>query len=156
MKVITVYILLLSLVFICNQDEYYGGNCEDKAIEEPLDDYNGYAGDATLAHHKVASCASLYPYSVDDGDSNPHYCCYVKLKYKLEGEKYTRKGCVVVEADDDIDNYISTYETSFQTYVSNYYNSLGQSVELKDVDASIDCNSKFLKYSALLMLILLF
>ena len=156
MKVITVYILLLSLVFICNQDEYYGGNCEDKAIEEALDDYNGFAEDVTLAHHKVASCASLYPYSEDDDDSTPQFCCYVKLKYKLEGEKYTRKGCAVVEADDDIDSYISLYETTFQNYVRNYYSSQGQTVEIEDVDASIDCNSKFLKYSALLMLIILF
>ena len=57
MKVITIYILLLSLVFICNQD--YGNKCEDKAIEDPMDEFNGFAGDVTLAHHEVASCASL-------------------------------------------------------------------------------------------------
>ena len=88
MKVITVYILLLSLVFIYNQD--YGNKCEDKAIEDPMDEFNGFAGDVTLAHHEVASCASLYPYEEDN--NIPQYCCYVKLKYKLEGTKFTRDG----------------------------------------------------------------
>ena len=153
MKVITVYILLLSLVFIYNQE--YGTRCEDKAIEEAMDEFNGFAGDVTLAHHGIASCASLYPYS-DDDDDTPQLCCYVKLKYKLEGTKFTRKGCINVVPNKDIDSYISTYEELFTSYVNYYYENQGQNVELKDVDASIDCNSKFLKYSALLMLIILF
>ena len=155
MKVITVYLFLLSLVFISSQDDI-GLYCEAKAIEEPFDEYNGFAGDVTLAHHKVASCASLNPYSPQDNDGTPKFCCYVKLKYKLEGEKFTRKGCTVVDSDMDIDSYISVYESAFQNHLTDYYSLRGQEVELKDVDASIDCNSKFLKYSALLFLILLF
>ena len=152
MKVITVYILLLSLVFIYNQD--YGNKCEDKAIEDPMDEFNGFAGDVTLAHHEVASCASLYPYEEDN--NIPQYCCYVKLKYKLDGKKFIRKGCTVVDSDDNIDDYISIYKAAFEQYVKEYYDDQGQEVNIKDIKASIDCNSKFLKYSALLMLILLF
>ena len=158
MKAITAYILLLSLAFICSQseEEYIGGTCEDKSIAATMDEAGGAAGDYNLANHKVASCASLYPYDDTDVDNVPKICCYTKIKYKLEDEKYTRKGCESIYLNENIDSQISTFEQNFATMVNSYYSSLGTSVELKDIEADIDCKSKFLKYSVLLFLIVLF
>ena len=83
-------------------------------------------------------------------------CCYVKLKYKLEGKKYTRKGCQIIESEVHIDTQIDNFENSFQNAVTSYFSSLGNSdVNIKDVEASIDCNSNFIKFSVLLILIIL-
>ena len=152
MKAITICILLLSLTFICSQDEeYYGASCDEKNFGVTCDEASGFAGDYTLAHHKVASCASLYPYNGDENDNEPRLCCYTKVKYKLEGEKYTRKVCESVNPNN-IDDESTAMEASVALFYQNYFSNQG---ELKDIDVSIDCNSKFLKYSALLILIIL-
>ena len=152
MKAVTIYLLLLSLNFICSQDDYLGAHCDSKSIGATFDETSGFAGDYTFAHHGVASCASLYPYYGDETDDEPRFCCYTKVKYKLEGEKYTRKGCESVNPNN-IDGEISAVETALTSTYNEYYLNQG---ELKDIDVSIDCNSNFLKYSALLFLIILF
>ena len=153
MKAITAYIFLFSLVIIYNQE--YGDFCSSKSISSRLNDNDNFAQDVTLAHNEIASCASLNPYSSDD--SVVKQCCYVKLKYKLEGKKYTRKGCQNIDSEVDIDTQIDNFENSFQKSVTSYFNSLGYTdVDIKDVEASIDCNSNFIKFSVLLILIILF
>ena len=152
MKAKKIYILFLSLAYICCQEEdYLGKRCEEKDFSVSLDEANGQAGDYTLAHHKVASCATLYPYEGEEDDGEPRLCCYTKVKYKLEGEKYTRKVCQAVNPNN-IDEEIQTTEYAVQLYYQSFYSHQG---ELKDIDVSIDCNSNFLKYSALLILIIL-
>ena len=152
MKALTACIFLFSLVIIYNQD--IGDFCTSKSISNQINDNDNFAQDVTLAHHEVASCASLNPYSSDD--SVVKQCCYVKLKYKLEGEKYTRKGCEIIESTENIDSQIDNFENSFQSRVISYFVGLGNSdVDIKDVEASIDCNSNFLQYSVLLILIIL-
>ncbi len=151
MKAITIILLLLSLAFIYSQD-FYGGSCDDKNFGTSCDEADGFAGDYTLAHHKVASCASLYPYTDIEEDDNPMICCYAKIKYKLAGEKFTRKVCEKVEPNN-IEEEIDILKASIQTFHASYFSTQG---ELKDIDVSLDCKSKFLKYSALLFLIILF
>ena len=152
MKAITAYIFLFSLVIIYNQE--YGDFCSSKSISSRLNDNDNFAQDVTLAHNEIASCASLNPYSSDD--SVVKQCCYVKLKYKLEGKKYTRKGCQIIESEVHIDTQIDNFENSFQNAVTSYFSSLGNSdVNIKDVEADIDCNSNFIKFSVLLILIIL-
>ena len=156
MKVIILYILILSFSLIHNQE--YGDTCISKHVIYAIDDL---ATDNTLAHHKVASCASLYPYSDDeeeiDPDEPPKMCCYSKVKYKIAGEKFTSKGCYEVEATENmnIDDEINTLKEAFQEAlkVDDFYD---QNYEVTDIEADIDCNSKFLKYSVLLILIALF
>ena len=157
MKAIIFYLLVISLSLVHNQN--YGGSCDSKNVALTIDETGGPATDCTLAHHGVASCASLSPYEedydLDTTNNPPRMCCYTKIKYKIEGEKYTRKGCYDVEATENmnIDTEIDELERSFSTALTNYYS--GQNVEIKDVEADIDCNSKFLKYSVLLILIAL-
>ena len=144
---------MLSLSLIHSQD-YIGASCESKHVALTIDETGGPAQDYSLAHHGVASCASLYPYKEDeDLDDVPRVCCYAKVKYKIEGDKYTRKGCYPVDTDEDIDNEITTLENAFGEALVEYFK--GQDVEIKDVEADIDCNSNFLKYSILLILIAL-
>ena len=152
MKAITAYIFLFSLVIIYNQE--YGDFCSSKSISSRLNDNDNFAQDVTLAHNEIASCASLNPYSSDD--SVVKQCCYVKLKYKLEGKKYTRKGCQNIDSEVDIDTQIDNFENSFQKSVTSYFNSLGYTdVDIKDVEASIDCNSNFINLSIILILLTL-
>ena len=144
---------MLSLSLIHSQN-YVGASCESKHVAYAIDETGGPAQDYSLAHHGVASCASLYPYEEDeDLDNAPRICCYAKVKYKIEGDKYTRKGCYPVDADENIDNEITTLENAFGAALVEYFD--GQTVEIKDVEADIDCNSNFLKYSILLILITL-
>ena len=145
---------MLSLSLIHN--DYIGDNCDSKHIVYTLDETGNPAADYTIAHHGIASCASLYPYDPDEEDeATPKMCCYAKVKYKIEDETFTRKGCIDVEAtaDLDIDTEISSLERSFKTLLDNYISDSTVETKIKDVD--IDCNSKFLRYSALLILIVL-
>ena len=140
------------LLFHLIHNQTYGERCESKDVV-PIDDP---ASDSTIAHHSVASCASLYPYDKDeeiDPTEPPRLCCYAKIKYKIAGKKFTRKGCYKVDSSEDIDSEIDTLKTSLGEALANHYN--GQDVEIKDIKADIDCNSKFLKYSLLLILIAL-
>ena len=146
---------MLSLSLIHN--DYIGDDCDSKHIANTLDEY-GPASDYTIAHHGIASCASLYPYDSDTEDeATPKMCCYAKIKYKIEDETFTRKGCIDVEAteDMDIDTKIQELGTSFEIALNSYFSELNQEVDIKIKDVDIDCNSKFLKYSALLILIVL-
>ena len=143
------------LLFSLIHNQEYGDTCISKHVIYAIDDL---ATDNTLAHHKVASCASLYPYSDDeeeiDPDEPPKMCCYSKVKYKIAGEKFTRKGCYDVDSSNHIDTEIDLLEQSLDLALNEYYD--GQNVEIKDIKADIDCNSKFLKYSVLLILIAFF
>ena len=90
----------------------------------------------------MANCASLYPYEGEEDDDEPRLCCYTKVKYKLEGEKYTRKNCQAVNPNK-IDKEIQTIEYAVQLFYQSLYSYQG---ELKDIDVRIDCNSKFLNF----------
>ena len=147
---------MLSLSLIHN--DYIGDNCDSKHIVYTLDETGNPAADYTIAHHGIASCASLYPYEEDQEDEdNPKLCCYAKIKYKIGDDTFTRKGCYDVDVDStgnlNIDNEIKILKDAFNSTVDSYF--AGQSVEIKIKDVDIDCNSKFLKYSALLILIVL-
>ena len=155
MKAIIFYILMLSLSLIHN--DYIGDDCDSKNIANTIDE-NGPASDYSIAHHGIASCASLYPYNSDTEDeANPKLCCYAKIKYKIEDDTFTRKGCIDVDVDAngnlDIDTEIQSLEKAFKETLANYISDSNIEIKIKDVD--IDCNSKFLKYSALLILIIL-
>ena len=147
---------MLSLSLIHNDN--IGDRCDSKNVAYTIDENGGPYSDYTIAHHGIASCASLYPYDPDEEDeATPKMCCYAKIKYKIEDETFTRKGCIDVEAteDMDIDTKIKELKTSFESALNSYFSELNQEVDIKIKDVDIDCNSKFLKYSALLILIAL-
>ena len=155
MKAITTYIFLFSLDIVFSQVNVEDF-CSSKSVSKSISDTDDFAKDVTLAYNKVASCSSLKAYIEDENASVYKKCCYVRLSYKLKGTTYVRKGCQSIESRVNIDPQIDEYEKQFQETVSSYYNELGQpNVEIKKVEASIDCNSNFIKFSALLILIIL-
>ena len=144
---------MLSLSLIHN--DYIGDDCDSKHIINTFDEI-GPLSDYTIAHHGIASCASLYPYEEDEEDeATPKMCCYAKIKYKIGDDTFTRKGCYDIEATENfnIDDEIKILEDAFKETLDNSLEGQGVETKIKDVD--IDCNSKFLKYSALLILIVL-
>ena len=132
-------LLTLSLIVSVNLI-VLGGECNDKAI---LDDntfiYDTYE-DQKCAYHGAASCISLH---TEEDDS---LCCYMKVKFRNRAadKKFTHKGCV---------SMLGTNVPVIKDYIKNYENTINQQNENIDkVDIDIDCNSKFIKITGLVLL----
>ena len=102
--------------------------------------------DHDYAYNKVASCATLTT------EKNSEVCCYIKLKFKNTqyDETYTQRGCEIIDMKDalygvDFDDIIDLYE--------EFINRNNTNIEVKDL--SIDCNSRFLQFVGLSLLLLL-
>ena len=133
-------IFQIVFVLMLASNTYEEMGCEVKQVI-----YNNYVlressyADYKFAYHGVPSCASL----TSDDDTG---CCYIKVKFKNEiaDEKYTHRGCIQVTFDqwEDIDAYIQTLET----------NIAASNLNVTKVDVDIDCNSKFIKLTGLILL----
>ena len=154
---------LIFLIFLLVNISYeLGGHCDDKKIVQT--ESNGYSlvaeetsnyylqDDYKKAFYKSASCATL---NTDDNSNS--MCCYMKVRYKLDAAKshYTSRGCVPVSLNnlqnsDNFDNMRKNYEDG----IENFYASSTSST-VSDVDVDIDCNSKFIKLTALAFLMIL-
>ena len=137
-KIIFQIFFVLKLV----SNTYKAYECDDKQV---IDKDGGFTkstyGDYKFAYHGVSSCASL--------TSDPNTgCCYIKVKFKNEiaDEKYTHRGCIQVTFDqwEDIDAYITELENNIA--------SCDQNKNITKVDVDIDCNSKFIKLTGLILL----
>ena len=102
--------------------------------------------DHDYAYNKVASCATLTT------EKNSEVCCYIKLKFKNHqyDETYTQRGCETIDMEAalygmDFDDIIDLYE--------EFINHNNTNIEVKDL--SIDCNSRFLQFVGLSLLLLL-
>ena len=102
--------------------------------------------DHDYAYNKVASCATLTT------EKNSEVCCYIKLKFKNHqyDETYTQRGCEIIGLEAalygmDFDDLIDLYE--------EFINRNNTNIEVKDL--SIDCNSRFLQFVGLSLLLLL-
>ena len=102
--------------------------------------------DHDYAYNKVASCATLTT------EKNSEVCCYIKLKFKNHqyDETYTQRGCEIIDMEDalygvDFDDIIDLYKGFIDLNNTN--------IETKDL--SIDCNSRFLQFVGLSLLLLL-
>ena len=95
--------------------------------------------DYKFAYHGVPSCAAL---SSDDGKG----CCYIKVKFKNEvaDEKYTHRGCIQLTFEEwsKIDETIQKLENNIAENNRN----------VTKVDVDIDCNSKLIKLTGLILL----
>ena len=154
---------LIFLIFLLVNISYeLGGECSDKKIVENegsdgyslvVEDLSDYflQTDYKKAFYHSASCATL---TTDDDTS---LCCYMKVRYKLDSAKahYTSRGCVEVsqsqlESSDSFGNMRKGYEEGIKTYYEG-----NEASTVSDVDVDIDCNSKFIKFTALAFLMLL-
>jgi len=117
-----------------------GGECESKAILEDYEFLSDTYADIKSAYHGIASCISLH------NDDENSLCCYLKIKFrnKQVDKKYTHRGCIPMLAKDveDLDNFIDNYEAEMEKRNEN----------IDKVDIDIDCNSKFMKITGLVLL----
>jgi len=130
-------LIFAMLALAVNLYEKYGNECSSKAIFNGNslvgDDY----ADVKLVYNEVASCISLR------SDDNS-LCCYIKAKFKNRqaDKSYTHRGCIELNADQlqDVKATTKTYESYFNTEL------------YKKVSVDIDCNSKFVKLTGLVLL----
>ena len=100
--------------------------------------YDGYA-DHKEAYNGIASCASLR-------STYDTACCYIKVKYKnaQAGKRYTHRGCIEVYGAEW--NDIKTVINNFEGNITHP----NVTVEKQDVD--IDCHSRLIKLTGLVLL----
>lgn len=133
-------IFLLSLILIVPSHPYtYGGNCKDKAI---LDDSRQLIGDSysdyKQVYNGIASCGSLK-------STLNTACCYIKVKFRntqADKKTFTHYGCIEVYDYEfnDIKTLINNYKSNITTQV----------IDKTKVD--IDCHSKLIKLTGLILL----
>ena len=138
-KIELLILLTLTLIASVNLIDL-GGECSDKAIFSGNNfKYDTYE-DQKCAYHGVSSCISLH---TEEEDS---LCCYVKIKYrnKYADKKFTHRGCIEVVSSNlqNFDTFKDQLEDSIKTADSN----------IDKVDLDIDCNSKFIKITGLILL----
>ena len=154
---------LIFLIFLLVNVSYeLGGYCSDKKIveNEGIDGYSLVVEeisdyflqtDYRKAFYNSASCATL---TTDDDTS---LCCYMKVRYKLDKAKshYTSRGCVEVSQNSlaNSDSF-GDMRRSYEDGIKNHYADDPAST-VSDVDVDIDCNSNFIKFTALAFLVLL-
>ena len=154
---------LIFLIFLLVNISYeLGGECSDKKIVENegsdgyslvVEDLSDYflQTDYKKAFYHSASCATL---TTDDDTS---LCCYMKVRYKLDKAKshYTSRGCVEVSQNSlaNSDSF-GDMRRSYEDGIKNHYADDPAST-VSDVDVDIDCNSNFIKFTALAFLMLL-
>ena len=139
-KILFFILIALSLNLTVTLDYQLGRQCNTKRI---LDDnrrliYDAYS-DHKSAFNGISSCASLR-------SAQDTACCYIKVKFKNSeaSKKYTHRGCIEVSGSEwnSIKDLINTLEGSIShTNVT---------IEKQDVD--IDCHSKLIKLTGLILL----
>ena len=124
-----------------------GMTCEDKEIINSGNSLTyGKYSDYDRVYHGVASCYSLATpqYKTDDN----YLCCYIKNHFKSEeaDKKFTHKGCIPVPLtvlnENGLGNFIKDLEDNIEK----------NDETIRKVDIDIDCNSKFIKLTGLLLL----
>ena len=119
-----------------------GMTCADKEIINSDNSLTyGKYSDYDRVYHGVASCYSL-------ATNDTYLCCYIKNHFKSEeaDKKFTHKGCIPVPL-----------KVLNENGLGSFINSLEDGIEQNDdtirkVDIDIDCNSKFIKLTGLLLL----
>ena len=130
--------VLVSLSIISINSYTLGNTCNNKTI---LTSSGSLYYDDILDHkeafNKISSCASLR-------SSQNTSCCYIKVKFRNRAadKKYTHRGCIEVSGTEwsDIDSFIANTRNRINT------------TNIDKVDVDVDCNSKFIKLTALVLL----
>ena len=132
-------ILILSILTFTVNLYQLGNTCDSKKIFEDTNLIEDRYSDVKKAFNGVASCVSLR------SELNS-LCCYIKVKYKNvdADKKYTHRGCIQLDSTElqDVEATTKYYETELEKDTDHF----------KKVDVDIDCNSKFIKLTGLLLL----
>ena len=116
-----------------------GGECEDKAILNGNNFIYDTYEDQKSAYHGAASCVSLR------SDEDNSLCCYMKIKFRNRAadKKFTHRGCIPM---------LGTNARNMKQFIKEYEQSIKDTNENIDkVDINIDCNSKFMKITGLVL-----
>ena len=139
-KILFFILIILSLNLTVTLDYQLGRYCNSKRI---LDDnskliYDGYA-DHKSAFNGISSCASLR-------SAYDTACCYIKVKFKntQADKKYTHRGCIEVSGNDW--NNIKDVINNFEGNISH------TNITVEKQDVEIDCHSKLIKLTGLILL----
>ena len=131
--------ILISLSIISAINSYTLGNtCSNKTILTSSGSlYYDDISDHKEAFNKISSCATLR--------SNYNTtCCYIKVKFRNRAadKKFTHRGCIQVTRTEwgNIDSFIANTRNHINT------------TNIDKVDVDVDCNSKFIKLTALVLL----
>ena len=137
-KVICLFLALIA----ASAPTEVGMTCADKEIINSDNSLTyGKYSDYDRVYHGVESCYSL---ATDDN----YLCCYIKNHFKSEeaDKKFTHKGCIPVSLnvlnENTLDNFINGLEDGIEK----------NDETIRKVDIDIDCNSKFIKLTGLLLL----
>ena len=132
-------LVILTLIASANLEE--GSHCDGKTILSGNNFLYDTFEDYKAAYHGAASCVSLH----SDEDS---ICCYMKVKFRnKEADKnFTHRGCVQMSNFTNIKGYTKEYEKRIEAEHEN---------KIDKVDIDIDCNSKFITITGLVLLALL-
>ena len=137
-KLICLFLVLIAASTPQNVDT----TCKGKAIINSDNSLTyGKYDDYDRIYHGVASCYSLI---ADDGN----LCCYIKNKFKSEeaDKKFTHKGCVQVPLTTLNGGGLDEFISNFEKYIQERDNNVTK------VEIDIDCNSKYIKLTGLLLL----
>ena len=132
LAILTFTVNLYNVGYECNSKQIFDSSSKTLVEDTYLDVKKAFNG--------VASCISL----ISDDDS---LCCYIKIKYKnrkADDKKFTHRGCIQLGYTElqDVKATTKAYEQALESDSENY----------KSVDVDIDCNSKFIKLTGLLLL----
>ena len=135
-KILILIYIVSTFIFEINSFAL-GSQCSNKTILNSGSLLYDSFTDHKEAFNNIASCASLHT------DYN-NACCYIKAKFRNRAadKKYTHRGCIEVNETSwgNIDNFIGETESR----IANDEN-------IDKVDVEIDCNSKFIKLTALVL-----
>ena len=142
---------ILLIILALAQFFYALNPCSEKTIFSSNTDYTLKVKDSDIskAFNEEASCVSLEP-----DETGGYYCCYVKVKFEYNDEKYTQKGCLELSSAnlqstsnlDDLD-----FEDDIVDPIENKINQNNEGVEVKSI--SIKCSSKFLHITGIIFLL---
>ena len=134
-KILFFVVIALAIISVIKS---YGSQCSSKRIlnSDYSLMYDTYE-DHKEAYHHISSCASLHT-------RDNYACCYIRAKFRNRAadKKYTHRGCIETYGEDwgNIKNYISYIEGN-----------ITKDDNIDKVDVEIDCNSKFIKLTALVL-----
>ena len=139
-KILFFILFVLSLILSVTSAYKLGNDCSSKTIldRKGILLYNGYA-DHKSAFNGIGSCISLH-----SGDNT--VCCYIKVKFKNKeaDQRFTHRGCIEIKENE--------WAVIKETINQLERNITSPNITVEKQDVEIDCHSKLIKLTGLILL----
>ena len=138
-KILFFQLVVITLITMVSSDYILGSNCTTKRILNGNRLIYDVYSDHKEAYNGIASCASLRS-KFDTA------CCYIKVKFKngAAGKKYTHRGCVEIYGQEW--NSIKDVIKNFEGNITH------QNISIEKQDVDIDCHSRLIKLTGIVLL----